>query len=82
MGTDLGQRLLKLKEQLDGERARHAELQGELRAVLRQLQQEFGIGSLEDAERQVAVDEVELRALQSSLETQIAELERVVWKQQ
>ena len=83
MGTprsreDLGRKLLDIKERLDEEKERRSELQGELRSVMKQLKDEFGVDSLEAAEEMAVTEEEALQKLDQSLQEQVRELEEAM----
>lgn len=82
MGTlrsgDVSRRLLEIKGQLEEQRERRAQLQGELAAVLRSLKQDFGVDSIEAAEDRLESDRQALQRLEAELTEQIEVLEEVM----
>ncbi len=71
----LGHHLLTLKAELERKRTRKAQLQGELKAALDQLQQTIGTTSLEQAQQFLAQEEQSLLELQQTIEQALAELD-------
>jgi len=71
----LARRLLQIKEKLEQEKARRAELQGELKSLLHQLESEFGVSSLEEAEQLLEQDQKALQEMEEKLRRQVAQLE-------
>jgi len=71
----LATRLMTLRQRLDAQIARRAELQGELRSIANQLQQEFGVSSIEDADALAARLEMELSAADAELRQLVTQLE-------
>jgi len=47
--SKIGQRLLQLKKQIEDEKAKQSELKGELKSIMKQLQDEFNVQSLDEA---------------------------------
>ena len=77
---DLGRRLLSLKERLEEKKEQRAKLQGELAGIMRRLEQEFEVGSLEEAEARVAEDEQALRKINVEITRQVETLEKLMEK--
>lgn len=67
MSSNIGQELLRIKAKLERDRATKLELQGELKSKIRQLKNDFGVSTSEEAE-----------GLQSSLNEQIKDLEKQI----
>lgn len=77
-GENLGRKLLKMKEELEGQKSRRSELQGELKSLMKQLKQEFKIDSVEQAEKQIEKEEKELSKMEGSIIEQIEEIENLM----
>ena len=76
--NDLGQRLLEIKRALEEKKSKRSELQGEHKGVMKQLKQEFGVDSLEDAERRIREEEQELQKMEEEIRAQIYEVEELM----
>lgn len=72
----LGQRLLALKEELETKRTQRDELQGELRSLTLRLKTEFGVDTLEQAEKRLGQEETALREMEKRITDQVEEMER------
>ncbi len=77
-GEDLGRRLLDLKEQLEKQKQKRAEMQGELKSMNRRLEKEFGLDSVDAAEKYVEREEVDLQSIQEAISEKIDELEEMM----
>jgi len=75
---DVGQKLLKLKEQLEGQKSRRDELQGEYNSLMKQLQQEFGLEDLEQAQTKLEEMDSQIQEMEKSLQQQAQEIERLM----
>jgi len=74
-GEDLGRKLLKLKEQIDSEKSRRSELQGELKSIMKRLSDEFGISSLDEAKKKIDEQKEELENLELKINESIEKIE-------
>jgi len=79
---ELGQRLLRLKEQLERKKAERTELQGQLKSVMEVLKKQYGVETLEEArekmeglEREVKEHEAEIYKGLEKIETLFDEME-------
>jgi prefoldin subunit 5 len=69
------QDLLKLKREIDEAKDSVNQLKGQQTALLKQLKDEFGCSSLEEAEKKIAKMKKELELLTESIENGLEELE-------
>jgi len=74
----LGQRLLRMKEELEQKKSQRSELQGELNSVMKQLQEEFGVGTLEQAEERLEKEKQELQEMETAVQEQVEEIEEMM----
>jgi len=72
---NLARRLLSMKEQLQDKQKHVTELQGALKSVMRQLKEEFGVKTLEDAETLLQKSDAELKSLEAEFEQQVEKIE-------
>lgn len=75
VNRSLGERLLHLKELLENERAKQAELKGELKSLMTQLKTEFNLDSLEAAEARLNELEQLIEEHEEIINAKIEELE-------
>lgn len=75
---ELGQRLLKLKGSIEKKKSERSELQGELKSVTKQLKDEFGVSTVEEAKKLQAEKEAELAKLKEDIESKIEEIEELM----
>ena len=83
MGTfrpneDLGGTLLRLKKTLEEEKNNRAELQGEFNSIMKQLNREFEVDSLEAAEKMIQKEEKRLEEVEQNLIKEAEEIERLM----
>lgn len=75
---DLGERLLKIKRKLEKEKERKSQLQGELKSIMGQLEDEFKVSSIEQAEELLAEYKEKLQKMKDSLHRKIEQLEEEI----
>ena len=75
---DLGTRLLRLKKTLEEEKNNRAELQGEFNSIMKQLNREFEVDSLEAAEKMIQKEEKRLEEVEQNLIKEAEEIERLM----
>ena len=68
--------MLALKEELETKRTQRDELQGELRSLTLRLKTEFGVDTLEQAEKRLGQEETALREMEKRITDQVEEMER------
>lgn len=73
-GGKLGQKLLRIKEELEEKKALQAQLQGELNELMKQLQ-EFGAGTVEEAGEILQKQENKIKDLETTIQEGIDEIE-------
>jgi prefoldin subunit 5 len=73
-GGKLGQKLLRIKEELEEKKALQAQLQGELNELMKQLQ-EFGAETVEEAGEILQKQENEIKDLETTIQEGIDEIE-------
>jgi len=78
MKQDIVKRLADLKAQIEREKAARAELQGELKTLMKQLKEDFGISSLSDADKKIAILERDIDVMEAELEKKVREIERIM----
>ena len=74
----LGQRLLRMKEDLEQKKSQRSELQGELNSVMKQLQEEFGVETLEQAEERLEKEKQGLQEMETAVREQVEEIEEMM----
>ena len=67
--------LLELKKQVDAAKVAISELEGQKKAQLKQLQEDWGCKTVEEAEKKLAKMRKEVETLETQIETGIEELE-------
>jgi len=67
--------LLKLKQEIDQAKSSVSELKGQQTALLKQLKEEWGCSSIEEAEKKIKKMQKEIETLDASIETGLEELE-------
>ncbi len=77
-GEKLARRLMEMKEQLENEKARRSELQGELRSVMKQLKQEYSVDTLEEAEELLEETRQRVEAIEADLLKKVEEAEALL----
>lgn len=75
---DVSRRLLEMKETLEQQKVKRAELQGEVNSLTSQLEA-FGIGDLGAAKKWITDTEAELEKTEKALQTALDELEAKVF---
>ena len=73
----LGQRLLKMKDDLEQKKSQRSELQGELNSVMKQLQEEFGVETLEQAEERLEKEKQGLQEMETVVRERVEEIEEM-----
>lgn len=71
---DVGRQLLELKERLERQNSKRSELQGELKSSMKQLKQNHGVDTLEQAEALYEKSEKELGGINEDLQAKINEV--------
>lgn len=74
MGMDIGQELLRMKSRLEKDKNTRLELQGELKSVMKQLQEDFGVSSLEEAEEMQSTMQEEIITIEKQIQEQLQEI--------
>lgn len=69
--------LLELKKQVDAAKVAISELEGQKKAQLKQLQEDWGCKTVEEAEKKLAKMRKEVETLETQIETGIEELEEM-----
>ena len=75
---DLGEKLLTLKRKMERQKEERAELQGELKSLMNQLEQEFGVKTIPQAEKKAKKIGEELKELEQTISGQIKEIEEMM----
>jgi len=75
---ELGGRLLKLKGIIENKKSERSELQGELKSITKQLKDEFGITTVEEAKQLQEEKEAERSELQDNIAAEIAGIEKLM----
>ena len=77
MGTSrsIGEKLLSMKKQLEEQKAQRSELQGELKSLTKQMEQEFGVKTPEEADAKIKEMETEIQGMEESLQQQVDKIE-------
>ncbi len=75
---ELGGRLLKLKGAIEKKKSERSELQGELKSITKQLKDEFGITTVEEAKKLQEKKEAERSELQDNIAAEIAGIEKLM----
>jgi len=78
MTEDIGRKLLQLKEQLEEEKSQRSELQGEYKSVMKQLKDDHGAESLEQAEKKIKKEQEELQEMEESIRERVEEVESLM----
>lgn len=71
-------RLLAIDQEIERHKARTLELRGELKAINKQLEEELGVTSLDDAEEKIDELASEVEKLQDDLDKLVDELEEAM----
>lgn len=71
-------RLLAIDQEIERHKARTLELRGELKAINKQLEEELGVTSLDDAEEKINELASEVEKLQNDLDELLDELEEAM----
>ena len=71
---DVGRQLLELKERLERQNSKRSELQGELKSSMKQLKQNHGIDTLEQAEALYDKSEKEFGGINEDLQAKVNEI--------
>lgn len=74
-GKRLAQKLLDLKERIEKEKSRRAELQGEIKSLYKQLKQDYSVESVEEAQDMLDEMETRLETIEEDVRTKIQEAE-------
>ncbi|MFA5525867.1 MAG: hypothetical protein WC992_03490 [Acholeplasmataceae bacterium] len=79
-GSDkhLAQRLLDLKERIEGERTRRDELQGELKSLMKQLKQGYSVDTVEDAQELLIEMDERLAGIEKDIRSKIEQAEALL----
>ncbi len=77
-GEKLGQRLLKLKEELEKRKEERSQVQCELNSISKQLEEEFGVKTIEEAESLKDSQEKEIAEMDETIANQIKEIEEMM----
>jgi hypothetical protein len=75
---ELGGRLLKLKGAIEKKKSERSELQGELKSITKQLKDEFGVATVEEAKKLQEKKETERTELQGDIAVAIEEIEELM----
>lgn len=82
MGTsrndDIGKRLLALKQEIEEQKIKRSELQGEQKTLVKQMEQAFGISTVDQAQKLLADMELEIKELEEKVKKGIQEIERIM----
>ncbi len=82
MGTsrndDIGKRLLALKQEIEEQKIKRSELQGEQKTLVKQMEQAFGISTVDQAQELLADMELEIKELEEKVKKGIQEIERIM----
>lgn len=76
-GKDIGRKLLQIRDELEKKKSQRSETQGELKSLMKRLK-EFGVETLEQAEKLIQKQEAELEKMQSTIEEGIEEIEQMM----
>lgn len=76
------QDLLEKKEEIDIAKERIAEMKGEEKALLKQLQDEFKVGTLPAAKKKIESFEGKAKKLAEKIETETTKLEETYFKEE
>lgn len=77
-GTSIGQKLVRLKGEIEREKEKRAELQGSLKTSMSRLTKEFEVKNLEEAKKMVSKIEKEVTELQKQIQEGIEEIENLM----
>jgi ribosomal protein S20 len=82
MGTsrndDIGKRLLALKQEIEEQKIKRSELQGEQKTLVKQMEQAFGVSTVDQAQELLANMELEIKELEEKVKKGIQEIERIM----
>lgn len=78
MSNNIGQELLRIKTKLEKEKNAKLELQGELKSVMKQLKDDFGISNIAQAEELLATLEKEIQDAEEQLQKQINRIRQLM----
>ncbi len=70
--------LLKLKKELEEKETERAELSGELNAIMRQLKNEYGLPSVEDAKDYIKEKEKEIEIWEEVIKNGVEEIKKIM----
>lgn len=73
--SDLGSKLLSLKKRLEEQKSQRHELQGELNSLTKQMEQDFGIKTIDQAEKQIKKMQDEIEKMEKSIMSKIRQIE-------
>lgn len=73
--ADLGSKLLSLKKRLEEQKSQRHELQGELNSLTKQMEQDFGIKTIDQAEKQIKKMQDEIERMEKSIMSKIRQIE-------
>lgn len=73
--SDLGSKLLSLKKRLEEQKSQRHELQGELNSLTKQMEQDFGIKTIDQAEKQIEKMQDEIKKMEKSIMSKIRQIE-------
>lgn len=74
---NLGQKLIEIKEELEGKKSQRSESQGELNSLMKQLK-ECGVETVEQAEELIRKQEKELQVMETEIEEEVEEIENMM----
>ena len=77
---ELGQRLLRLKEQLERKKAERTELQGQLKSVMEMLKRQYGVKTLEEARAKMEELEREVKKYEAEIYEGLEKVEKLFSK--
>jgi len=75
--TQVGQKLLQLKKQIEDEKARQSELKGELRNIMGQLEEEFKVDSLDGAAKLLESMQADLEKYKETIQEKLKKAEQL-----
>jgi len=67
-----------MKNELEDKKSELLQLQGELKSLMEQLEQEYGIDSLEQAEERIQKEEMELEQAKERILEKIGRVEKII----
>jgi uncharacterized phage infection (PIP) family protein YhgE len=73
--NDIAQKLLLMKKKLEEKKSKRSELQGEMKSIQKQLEEDFQVESLEGAEALIEEEEEKLQKMEAEIRKGIEEIE-------